>query len=103
MSHLLELLGRGLDGEVGDMLDRYFWSPQTVAIEQLRRQCDKHPDWPDVQFQIGVAQFRAVQLDAAIGHLRQAVRSKPDYCAARLALAARVSSSMRWRWLAILA
>ena len=54
MSHLLEVLGRGLNGDVGDMLDRYFWSPQAVGIEQLRERCAAHPEWPDVQFQIGV-------------------------------------------------
>ncbi len=87
MSHLLELLGRGLSGDIGDLLDRYFWSPQTRSIEELRSQCSQHPDWPDLHFQLGVAYLRAVQLDEAVSYLTQACRRKPGYIAARLALA----------------
>lgn len=87
MSHILELLGRGLQSDIGDMLDRFFWSPQTAGIDTLHQRCQENPDWPDLQFQLGVAYLRAVQLDEAIDHLRQACHRKPDYLAARLALA----------------
>jgi len=88
VSHLLELLGRGLDNELGDLLRRYYWSPQTKSIEELEQTCREHPNWPDVQFQLGLAHLRAVQLDEAVEHLSAACRQKPDYLAARLALAA---------------
>jgi len=87
VSYLLELLGKGLNNDLGDVLDRWFWSPQTQSLQQLRDSCDEHPDWPDLQFKLGLAYLRAMQLDEAIRHLEKACRRKPDYLAARLALA----------------
>lgn len=87
MSHMLELLGRGLQNELGDMLDRFYWSPSSKSIEQLRAECDENPDWPDIQFQLGLAYLRSMQIEPAIEHLSHACRYKPDYLAARLALA----------------
>ena len=88
MSYLLELLGQGLQNDLGDLLDRYFWAPQRRSAQDLQAICAEHPDWPDVQFQLGLAHLRAVRLDEAIRCLRQACLHKPDYLAARLALAA---------------
>jgi len=88
VSYLLELLGQGLQSDLGDLLDRYFWSPQTRSIEELEAICAEHCDWPDRQFQLGLAYLRVVRVEQAIGCLRQACRQKPDYLAARLALAA---------------
>ena len=88
VSYLLELLGRGLDGDIGDMLDRYYWSPQAQGLEELRAEGDAHPDWPDVQFRLGAAYLRGAQVEEAIRHLGAACRRKPDYLAARVALAA---------------
>jgi tetratricopeptide (TPR) repeat protein len=88
MSYLLELLGKGLDSEIGDLLDRYFWSPQSQTVGQLAMRSKEHPDWPDLHFQLGLAYLRGSDLEAAVDHLGQACRRKPDYAAARLALAA---------------
>jgi len=87
VSHLLELLGRGLDGEVGDLLDRYFWTPQRAGLDELRARCQAHPDRAELHFQLGVAYLRAVQLDEAQACLQQACRRQPDHLPARLALA----------------
>ena len=87
VSHLLELLGRGLDSDLGDLLDRYFWSPGTKSMEELEESCLGHPDWPDLRLQLGLAHLRASQFDQAAEHLLHACRRKPDYLAARLALA----------------
>ena len=48
MSHILELLGKGLDSDISDMLDRYFWSPQATGIEEMEACCREHPDWPEI-------------------------------------------------------
>ncbi|MEE8386202.1 MAG: tetratricopeptide repeat protein, partial [Dehalococcoidia bacterium] len=88
MSYLLELLGRGLQNELGDMLDRYFWSPSTKSLNELEACCQEHPDWPDLQCQLGLAHLQAMRIDKAIGHLSQACRQNPDYLAGRVALAA---------------
>ena len=93
MSYLLSLLGRGLASDLGDVLDRYFWSPAMKAIAELKAGCAQHPDWPDVQFQLGLAYLRAGRLADAASHLKQACRHKPDYLAARLALAAVMSEA----------
>jgi len=87
VSHLLELLGRGLDNDLTDLLDRYFWSPPSRPLEQLQASCREFPDLPDLHFQLGLAHLRAVQLDEAIRCLKHACRRKPDYLAARVALA----------------
>ena len=88
MSHLLELLGRGLPTDLGDLLDRYYWSPQLRSIQELTAICSEHPQWPDIRCQLGLAYLRAMQLDEAMEHLQSACRIKPDYLAARIALAA---------------
>jgi len=88
VSYLLELLGKGLDNEIGDVLDRYFWSPSTRSIEELAQCCQDHPDWPDARLKLGVAHLRALRVDEAIEHLSAACRHKPEYTPARLALAA---------------
>jgi tetratricopeptide (TPR) repeat protein len=87
MSYLLELLGQGLDRDVSSMLARYYFSPQRRPTSELAAECEAHPDWPDVHFQLGLARLRAVQLDEAVAALRQACRHKPDYLPARVALA----------------
>ncbi|MHC4984842.1 MAG: tetratricopeptide repeat protein, partial [Planctomycetota bacterium] len=93
MSYLLELLGRGLDHGLGDVLARYYWSPSRYSLDELAEQADGQPDLPDLQCQLGVALLRAVQLPAAIERLSTACHLKPDYLAARLALAAALDES----------
>ncbi len=87
MSYLLHILGRGLGHDLGDVLDRYYWAPQTQPLDQLRRHAQQHPDWPDVQFQCGLAMLRGVMIDEAVTYLEQACQIKPEYLPARLALA----------------
>ncbi|MFW6132626.1 MAG: tetratricopeptide repeat protein, partial [Planctomycetota bacterium] len=88
MSYLLELLGRGLDHEIGEVLDRYYWSPPTRPAADLERLACEHPDRPEVRVQLALSQLRAGRTDEAIEHLSQACRHKPDDLAARVALAA---------------
>ena len=88
MSHLLEILGKALDNEAGDLLQRYCWPPQAQGFQKLQETCREHPDWPDVRFQLGMACLQASKLDEAVEHLSAACRRKPDYLAARIALAA---------------
>ena len=44
MSRLLELLGRGLEHDLSDLLDRYFWSPPGPGASPLEAPCREHPD-----------------------------------------------------------
>ena len=87
MSNLLEILGRGLGSELGDVLDRYFWPPSGQGAEQFAEACRRDPRRPDGPLAIGLAQLRAARVDDAIVQLSQACRLKPDLLAARLALA----------------
>jgi len=93
MSHILELLGKGLDGDVGELLDRYYWAPQSASMDELKASCRKHPEWPDLKFHLGLAHLRAVQPDDAVRELKSACRLKPDYLPARLALAAAIDET----------
>jgi len=93
MSHILELLAKGLDSDISDMLDRYFWSPQVTGIDEMKACCAEHPDWPDLKFHLGLAYLRGMQLDAAVRELKGACRLKSDYNAARLALACALDES----------
>jgi tetratricopeptide (TPR) repeat protein len=88
VSHLLETLGRGLPSDLGDTLDRYYWSPQLRSIKDLTAEAEAHPQWPDIRCQLGLAYLRGMDLEQAIEHLQGACRIKPDYLAARVALAA---------------
>jgi tetratricopeptide (TPR) repeat protein len=87
MSYLLHILGRGLGHDLGDVLDRYYWSPQPQPLDQLRHHAEQHTDWPDVQFQCGLAMLRAVMVEEAVDYLEHACMVKPAYTPARLALA----------------
>lgn len=87
MSYLLELLGRGADTDLEDLLARYYWSPQPQSIEELQQVCKDRPDQLEVRFQLGLAYLRSSQAEEAIGHLQEVCRGKPDHLAARIALA----------------
>jgi len=87
LSHILELLGKGLQGDLGRQLARYFWAPQTQSIEQLKALCQQKPNEPETHLRLGLAYLRAEQTEEALEHLRQACRLKPDWLGARLALA----------------
>ena len=88
MSYLLELLGQGLQHELGDLLDRYFWSPPRLSIDQLQAAARQHPQRVEIQFQLALVHLRGMQIDQAVDSLRQVCRCKPDFLPARLALAA---------------
>ena len=87
MSSLLELLGRGLEASVSETLDRCFRTNSRRPLAELKDLAAEHPDWPDVQCELGVACLAGMQLADAVKHLEQACRHKPDYLEARLALA----------------
>lgn len=87
MSHLLELLGRGLDCDFGELLDRYFRSPHTQSISSLQDNCRQTPSSPQVHFQLGLAHLRSVQYVPAAEHLARACEQQGDHLGARVALA----------------
>ena len=87
MSHLLELLGRGLDHDLADLLKRYYWAPQAADMAQLQAQCRLHPDQPESHLKVGLAHLCRAECHEAAEHLRLACRHDPDNIAPRLALA----------------
>lgn len=87
MSHLLELLGRGLGSSIGELLARHFWSPAKLSLEQLRDACRRQPERAELHLQLGLALLREGCDDEAIASLSLACRYKPDFAPARLALA----------------
>ena len=87
MSDLLEILGRGLDREMSDVLVRYYWSPQARTLEDLQAEADLHDDSPELQFHCGVAALHVGKVDEAVERLAKACAAKPDWHVARLALA----------------
>ncbi len=87
MSHILELLGRGVGEDLGDLLDRYFRVPPGEDIEVLRETCRREPEQGDCRRRLGVACLRAAEPAEAAEHLAAAVAAGPDDLGARLALA----------------
>ena len=95
MSYLLEILGRGLDREVPELLDRYYWSPQTRNLEDLQAEVALQLDNAELQGQCGVACLHAGRYDEAIEHLQRACKSDDQCVQTRLALAATYESMGR--------
>ena len=91
MSYLLQLLGRGLDSDLGDVLDRYYWSPQSCSLAELESRCAAAGSDLQLHLQLGLAYIRSARLDKAIDHLKRLCRREPDSLAGRLALAAALS------------
>ena len=91
MSYLLQLLGRGLGSDLGDLLDQYYWSPQRCPLDELEARCERDRDDGNLHLQLGLAYLRASQLTLAIGHLKRLCRRQPDSLGGRLALAAALS------------
>ena len=58
-----------------------------TAIENLTRLIDHGFEYADVHYMLGMLQERRDDLDAAVAHLRHAVRINPSYVEALLALA----------------
>lgn len=88
MSQLLELLGKGLQHELGELLDQYYWAPPQQQTEELAAQCRQKPDDANAQFRLGLARLRHMEASDAVLHLRTACRLDADHLAARVALAA---------------
>ena len=86
MSYILELLGRGVDSDLSDLLDRYFWSSSGEG-EQSAAPAKAQHDSPQRRLQVGLAHLRAGRLDEAVRHLDDACRAKGDCLSARAALA----------------
>ncbi len=95
MSYLLEILGRGLDREIPELLDRYYWSPQTRNLEDLQAEVSLHPDNAELQGQCGVACLHAGRHNEAIEHLQHACQADGQRVSIRLALAATYESMGR--------
>jgi len=93
VSPILELLGRGLDRDVSDVLDRYFWSPPGAGVAELRQRCEEHPDVPECHLQFALACLADDRLDEAVECLERACGLRSNYHAARLALAAACDAS----------
>lgn len=88
MSYLLQLLGRGLGSDLGDILDRYYWSPQTCSLADLERRCADAGDDVDLHLQLGLALMRGARHTDAAAHLKRVCLCRPDSLPGRLALAA---------------
>jgi len=77
--HLLEVLGQGLERDLTDMLDRYFWSPAAPQGSE---------DGPAALRRGGVEALHARNLAEAVALLQQAIGYDGRDGAAQLALAA---------------
>ncbi len=87
MSGLLELLGKGLSGDLGDTLGRYYRTAGLAGITEIKRQAVEHPEYPDLQCQLGLAYLHAARPDDAVRHLALACEGKSGYLPAHVALA----------------
>jgi len=87
VSHILELLGRGVERDLSDLLDRYFRLP-SGSMEHRAGSARAGGDGPERPLQLGLTHFRAGRLDDAIRHLQDACRQTPDCLPGRAALAA---------------
>ena len=88
MSCLLELLSKGLDDNVADMLHQYYRCSNNESLDELEKLSLTHPDRADVHYRLGVEYLRLLQCNKAIEHLGIACKYEPDNLSARLALAA---------------
>ena len=95
MSHLLELLGRGLGSSIGELLARHFWSPPRQTLERMEDACRANPQDADAHFQLGLALLRETRAEEAVECLTRSCRFKPDFAPARLALASALSDCGR--------
>ncbi len=87
MSHLLELLGRGLNQELDDILRSYYWSSPSHSTEELAKGWANQPDLPEVGLELGLAHLREEALDKSIEVLESVCQRHPEFLPARLALA----------------
>ena len=88
MSYLLQLLGRGLGSDLGEILDQYYWTPQPCGLGELEERCAKNHDDANLHLQLGLAYLQSSQLTLAVDHFRKTCLRQPDSLGGRLALAA---------------
>ncbi len=86
MSHLLEILGKGLDESVWQMLSSHFGMGLGKSLPQLRQAAQQSPCAHSF-LQLGLGLMRAMQLPEAAWALQQSLRLDSGLLAARLALA----------------
>jgi len=87
VSRLLELLGRGLDRDLGDVLDRYFWPSQTTGDEDRPARDREQPGSHEALHRLGVDCLREQKIGPAIEALTRACRLNPQFPPSRIALA----------------
>lgn len=88
MSYLLQLLGRGLGSDLGEILDRYYWSPQPCSLAELESRCAAGRNEGNLHLQLGLAYLQGAQLSMAVDHLGRFCLGQPDSLPGRVALAA---------------
>ena len=88
MSYLLELLGRGLESEIGDVLGRIYGPASTSPLEQLQCNVRNHPERWDFRRELGIRHLLAADIPEAIGQLSIACQLAGGDVPARAALAA---------------
>jgi len=87
VSYLLELLGRGLDFDLADLLDGYLWPPRLQGAATRRESCSQSPSSPEGHFQLGLSSLRSGHSADAAEQLAQACRQSPNHLPSRVALA----------------
>ncbi len=86
MSYLLEVLGRGLEQDVEDVLRSHCAASPSRSIEELQQARMEDPDDDAVVVELGLAYLREGRLPEAADALADAVRGEPDSVAARAGL-----------------
>ena len=87
MSHVLKLLGKGLDVSLEDLLADHLSVCPTDTVEQLTDQCDLEPKSGDLLFRLGLAHLSARRYEEAVMHLAQAISCQPGHQGAHVGLA----------------
>ncbi len=88
MGSFLEILGKGLDASVGDLLEKRLRTSRTQSVATLQKRADEHPNEADAHWQLGLSLLSGTQYEQAREQLQQACRLRPDHLQSRLALAA---------------
>ena len=88
MSYLLELLGRGLETEIGDVLRRIYGPASSSPLEQLQCNVHNRPNRADLRREFGIRLLCSDHIPEAIGQLSIACQLAGDDVPARAALAA---------------
>lgn len=84
MNYLLRLLGRGLDGDLTDLLDHCFWRPQAAGPNEASSQADE----PALRLESALRLWRDDELDEGIKILTSARESFENNFQIAVALAA---------------